>query len=83
MNGLLKSLKDLFAANQQDEFTFQSTIKTFPGCNSIGLTKPLLYDLYHPELIPVQQAVNAEVHKGISRQGDKIQCNPRGVLPGK
>jgi len=27
-------------------------ILTFPGCNSIGLTPALLYDLYHPELAP-------------------------------
>lgn len=39
-------------------------ILTFPGCNSIGLTPALLYDLYHPELAPgldkVINKLNAE-----------------------
>lgn len=53
VNGLLQDLVQHYKNQRRDNYTYASTIGTFPGCDSIGLTKPLLYDLYHPEMMPI------------------------------
>lgn len=53
VNGLLQDLVQHYKNQRMDKFTYNSTIGTFPGCDCIGLTKPLLYDIYHPEMMPI------------------------------
>ena len=53
VNGLFQELVQHYKDSKRDIYQYHSTIGTFPGCDSIGLTKPLLYDIYHPEMMPV------------------------------
>lgn len=83
VNGLLSDLIQHYKEKRMDNYSYHSSIGSFPGCDCIGLTKPLLYDLYHPELMPIQQKQEQNESKGLHRDGQVLRCNPRGVLPGK